>query len=125
MFKTTVLLAFLVASCGDSALSSEMVSCSVNILGAGAVTKCSSICAQYDSRLAMPSAQCSVARFAGSNVNSSCGAFAIWLTDEDGEDHYGCCAASWDGSEDFYPNANIPAGETHFLECDRSEWPKR
>lgn len=126
MLKIATMLVLLISACGDSALSSEMVDCNVKVPGAGAVTRCSPICAQYDSRLGPLNGSCTIARFAGSDVDSACDAFAVWLTDDNGDDHYGCCASGgWSDANEFFPNSNVPVGETHFLECDRSEWPKR
>lgn len=120
------LIALVLVGCSDEGLSPEMIDCNVmTVDGKTKATKCSPICLGFDVRTATIGGMCKSATFAGSSTPSACNFFATYLKDENGNDHYGCCASGWAGADDFFPGANVPAGELHFYECDRSEWPEQ
>lgn len=120
------LIALVLVGCSDEGLSPEMVDCSVKTVDGQTATKCSPICVQFDAKTNPHDGFCQVATFAGSSEPSACNFVAAYLKDENGNEHYGCCASGgWAGADDFFPGANVPAGEMHFYECDRSEWPEQ
>lgn len=118
-----ILLAAVMVACGDSEpakLNTDLVDCSTTT--GGMYQRCNLGCEMGKGQILtipMPiqSRKCSIATN-GNEVDACATGYAGWVTANDGDSHFGCCLDTT-----FSARGQVPAGELHFYECDRSEWP--